>query len=105
MNQKRKKKARNRGGLSLSMEGPDSVSTTSMVDTLADTCGHSGHRAAAMMYMMEAARPKPKWDVHLGCARNRAESLAEVPRPLIAGPSGSGDSPHPSGWPARRGIG
>ena len=40
-----------------------------------------------------------------GVARNRAESLAEVPRPLIAGPSGSGDSPHPSGWPARRGIG
>ena len=69
MNQKRKKKARNRGGLSLSMEGPDSVSTTSMVDTLADTCGHSGHRAAAMMYMMEAARndSPPAVDVCPGC--------------------------------------
>ena len=54
----------------------------------------------------EAADPKPKpmWDVHLANAGNRAGSLAGVPRPLIAGPSGSAVSPRLSGWPARPGI-
>ena len=39
------------------------------------------------------SKPKPKWDVHLTEARNRAGSLSGVIRPLIAGPSGSAVSP------------
>ena len=42
---------------------------------------------------------KPRWDVHLPGAGNRAGGLAAIFRPLIAGPSGSGASPRVSGWP------
>ena len=48
-------------------------------------------------------KPKPRWDVHLPRAGNRCGSFAGVLRPLIAGPSGSAVSPHPSGWPVRLG--
>ena len=45
---------------------------------------------------------KPSWDVHLLGAGNRASSFAGVPRPLIAGQSGSAVSPHLSGWPVMK---
>ena len=48
-------------------------------------------------------KPKPRWDVHLPGNGNRVGSLAGVLWPLIAGPSGSAVSPHPSGWPVRLG--
>ena len=48
---------------------------------------------------------KPRWDVHLPGAGNRAGGLAVIFRPLIAGPSGSAASPRVSGWTARPGSG
>jgi hypothetical protein len=37
-----------------------------------------------------AAKPKPRWDVHLGGIGNGAGSLAAAFQPLIAGRCGSG---------------
>ena len=51
----------------------------------------------------ESTKPKPRWDVHLPEARNRAGSLAGVLRPLTAVPFGSGASPRLSGWSVRPG--
>ena len=51
-----------------------------------------------------AAKPKPRWDVHLPGVGNRGGSLAGVFRLLIAGPYGSAVSPRLSVRPARPGI-
>ena len=52
--------------------------------------------------LRRSTKPKPRWDVHLPGAGNRAASFADVLRPLIAAPSGSVASPRLSGWPVRR---
>ena len=53
---------------------------------------------------LDVLKPKPRWDVHLPDAGNRAGRFAGGFRLLIAGPSGSAASPRLSGWPARTGI-
>ena len=51
-----------------------------------------------------SSKPKPRWDVHLTEAGNRAGRLYGMPRLLIAGLSGTAVSPRLCGWPVRQGI-
>ena len=51
------------------------------------------HETQVMIHMYTLPKPKLRWDVHLLEVGKLAGSLAGVPRPLIAAPSGSAVSP------------